>query len=181
MLSIVTYLKSILLVLVSITICVSVVFICDNSLKQYYSYSKNIASEDSINEIISELYPDAYEPYTNLDYLIGDYNYINHIYKLDFTQKMPIYLYVITTNNISSSATFLIMFNDDETIQDILFLDNSNYYDGNFYTMSDLYNVLKDENANDLDLDSVYYSDKNNKHIIDGIESAALNLIYEVK
>lgn len=170
-------LKSILLVIVSIVICVSILSISKNKLQHYYDYNQSITSEESINEIIYALYPNAYEPYKNLDYLIGDYKYIDHIYKLNFTQKIPVYIYMVTTSNISSISTFLIMFNDYGTIENLVFLDKNN-----LYTVDDFNTKLKNKNAKHLDLDDIYNNNnKNNHHIINGIKSASLNFIYEVQ
>lgn len=171
-------LKSIIFVPISCIICVLVIHTSLSALNHHYVYNSNTVSSATIEKIIYENYPDAYTPYKNLDSLIGDYKNIKHIYELNFTQRMPLYIYVVSTNNLVSTTNFLVIFNDNSYIEDIIFLNENKALSKKTYLNNDyISSLLKNEYANNLDLDNIISKNQ----IIKGIQNAALNLIYEVK
>lgn len=175
-------LKIIILVPISCILCVLIIFTSLSSLNHHYEYNDNFASETAIHSVLYDIYPNAYTPYKNLDYFIRDYKNIDHIYELSFTQQMPIYVYVVSTSNIVSNVTFLLIFNENSKIENIIFLNDDNTISKN----SDLEYALLNEfligkDANNLELDDLSYIYNDRFNISKGLNSAALNLIYEVK
>ncbi len=168
-------------VIFSIHICGYIVTKTAYSLKPFYVEANNIVSEDTVNDILLEKYPDAYFPYKNLDHKIKDYSNIEHIYELTFTQKQPIYAYTMTTSTLGTYITYLVVFDAQGYIQDIVFLNGTtSFYFDTFYSEDGVVDTLVGSKAPHLE--SVEFTNEmiTSNYILKSVKSAAKNLVYEV-
>ncbi len=163
-------------------LCIGILNTIYTSLTPYYKYTESMLSEDAVFEILKDQYPNAYYPYKNLDYLINDYEGISHIYKLSFPQKSPKYVYSIKESSLTSVYSFLVIFSEHGTLEDIIFLNEDyNQFQNSTNETTKLMNKLRGTEAKDIIIDSVSGASIESNYILKGINSAANNFIYEVQ
>ncbi len=173
---------SVFIIIITTFICVTSLTIANNALTPYYVEAKNKVSEEAAFSILQEKYPDAYFPYKNLDSHINDFNNIDHIYKLSFTQKMPVYVYTITQSDLGTPFTYLVIFDALGYLQDIIFLTtNEELYTNDFTSNGNIATMLKGQKAPLIEYDATSSASPASNFIKRGINSAALNFTYEVK
>lgn len=171
-----------LIILFSILVCVSIISVTSTLLSPYYSKVENQMSDFTVSNILLEKYPSAYTPYKELDHLIYEYEYIQNIYKVNFPQKMPLYVYLMSSGDLINQSTYLVIFNDEYEIEDIIFLDeNRSMDDSSFFDNMEFVESLLGYTAHDIELGLIDEIKDSKNYILSGVRSAALNLIYEVK
>ncbi len=172
----------VLLSIIISSICITILDTIYFALEPYYSHANNQHSEDAIFEILKEEYPNAYYPYKNLDYMIGNYEEIEHIYKLNFPQKLPKYVYNVTERNLSSSYSFLIVFNALGSLENIIFLDNHyESYNTDVLSTNEIINEIRGQKATSINLSSEIGTSIESNFIVKGVKTASKNFIYEVQ
>lgn len=169
------------ILVITCLLCTLSVYLISNILTPFYVQASSSVSEESIFKILQEEYPSAYLPFKNLDEYINGYDGIDHIYKVSFTQKMPLFVYVMTKNDYSTSITYLVIFNDLGEIENLIFLNNFDTpYKKAYLDSEEFLKSIEGQKAPYNTLDSIASISRSANFIIEGIEDASLNFTYEV-
>ncbi len=170
------------LIIISSLVCVAILVEAKTKLEPFFVRASENVSDEAIFKVLNDNYEDAYYPYKNLAYLINDYESIEHIYKLEFTQKLPLYAYVIQERDYTTPVTFLIVFNSVGGIDNIIFLKQySSLYDSSYMKNKNIADVFEGQKAPNINTDSIASVTPSAIFIQNAIENAAKHFTYEVK
>lgn len=171
-----------LIISLSFLICVFFINSTNASLEPYFVQASNRTNEDAVDKLLKEKYPLAYFPFNNLDNKINSYSYIDHINELAFTQAKPLYAYTLTTSAIGTSITYVVVFDSLGYIDNIYFLngEGSMFY-STFYAENGIVDTLVGSKAPYITTANQSIDSSTTSYIRKGVESAALNFVYEVK
>ncbi len=174
--------NSVFIILTVTIVCVGIIYISNYALSPYYKEAKSKVSQETALSILQEKYTNAYLPYKSLDNLIGEYKGIDHIYKLTFTQEMPIYVYTVTESDLGTPFTYLVIFDALGYLDDVIFLStDNNLYSNDFTTNGNIAYMLKGQRAPHIEYDATTSASPASDFIKKGIDTAATHFAYEVK